>query len=177
MRSKGDLTDRIDPWIVDQLPEFEGKKLHDIGRGKLDLPDGEGELTQKAKNDEHKPLLKKVKQALKDRVDSVNASLRLVDSPACVIAAEQDLTPQLRRMLEAAGQKLPESKPVLELNVEHPLVRRLSAEADDGRFAALANVVLDHALLAEGGQLGNPAAHVQRVTRLLAEQGAGDEAV
>lgn len=170
------LTDRVDPWIIDQLPEFEGKKLHDVGRGKLDLPDGEGELTQKAKNDEHKPLLKKAKQALKDRVDAVNVSLRLVDSPACVIAAEQDLTPQLRRMLEAAGQKLPESKPVLEINVDHPLVRRLSAEADEGRFSALANVLLDHALLAEGGQLSNPAAHVERVTRLLAEQGAGEEA-
>ncbi|MGH7927275.1 MAG: molecular chaperone HtpG, partial [Candidatus Binatia bacterium] len=113
------LTDRIDPWIVDYLPEFEGKALHDVGRGNLKLPDGDGEITQQAKNDEHKPFLKKLKKTLKERVEAVNVSSRLVDSPACVVAGEQDLTPQLRRMLEASGQKLPESKPHLEINVEH----------------------------------------------------------
>lgn len=161
------LTDRIDPWIVDHLPEFEGKSLHDVGRGNLKLPDGDGEITQKAKNDEHKPLLKKIKKTLKDRVEAVNVSTRLVESPACVVAAEQDLTPQLRRMLETAGQKLPESKPLLELNMEHPLVRKLSAERDEKRFDALSNIILDHALLAEGAQLDNPAAYVRRMNQLL----------
>ena len=161
------LTDRIDPWIVDHLPEFEGKALHDVGRGSLNLPDGDGEITQQAKNDEHKPLLKKIKKTLKDRVEAVNASMRLVESPACVVAAEQDLTPQLRRMLETAGQKLPESKPVLEINLEHPLVRKLSAESDEKRFAALSNIILDHALLAEGAQLENPAAYVHRMNQFL----------
>jgi molecular chaperone HtpG len=161
------LTDRIDPWIVDHLPGFEGKSLHDVGRGNLKLPDGDGEMTQKAKNDEHKPLLKKIKKTLKDRVEAVNASTRLVESPACVVAAEKDLTPQLRRMLETAGQKLPESKPFLELNMEHPLVRKLSAERDERRFDALSNIILDHALLAEGAQLDNPAAYVRRMNQLL----------
>jgi molecular chaperone HtpG len=166
------LTDRIDPWIVDHLPEFEGKSLHDVGRGNLKLPDGDGEITQKAKNDEHKPLLKKIKKTLKDRVEAVNVSMRLVESPACVVAAEQDLTPQLRRMLETAGQKLPESKPLLEINMEHPLVRKLSAERDEKRFVALCNIILDHALLAEGAQLENPAAYVRRMNQLLLEIGA-----
>jgi molecular chaperone HtpG len=170
------LTDRIDPWIVDHLPEFEGKVLHDVGRGNLKLPDGEGDITQQARNDEQKPLLKKIKKTLKDRVEAVNVSMRLVESPACVVAAEQDLTPQLRRMLETAGQKLPESKPVLEINLEHPLVRKLSAEGDDKRFAALANIILDHALLVEGAQLENPAAYVQRMNQFLLDIDAKAEA-
>jgi molecular chaperone HtpG len=159
--------DRIDPWIVDQLPEFEGKTFQDIGRGQFTLPDADGEITQQSMNDEHKPLLKRIKKVLKDRVESVNVSQRLVDSPACVVAGEQDLGPQLRRMLEASGQKLPESKPILEINVSHPLVQRLSAETDGDTFDELSGIVLDHALLAEGGQLDNPAEYVRRMNRLL----------
>lgn len=161
------LTDRIDPWLVEHLGEFEGKPLHDVSRGNLALPEGEGEITQQAGNEEHKPLLKKLRRVLKERVEDVNVSTRLVDSPACVITAEHDLTPQLRRILEAAGQKLPDAKPVLEINVGHPLVQKLSAEADEGRFDALANVILDHALLAEGAPLPNPAAYVRRMNELL----------
>lgn len=161
------LTDRIDAWIVDHLPEFEGKTLHDAGRGNLEMPTGDGEITQQAKNDEYKPLLKKMKKVLKDRVESVNVSLRLVDSPACVVAGDNDLTPQLRRLLEGTGQKLPETKPLLEINTEHPLVKKLSAETDDARFTALSNVILDHALLAEGTPLPNPAAYVRRMNELL----------
>jgi molecular chaperone HtpG len=161
------LTDRIDPWIVDHLPEFDGKKLHDVGRGNLSMPEGEGDITQQADNDEHKPLLKKIKRILKDRVEAVNVSRRLVDSPACVVADEQDLTPQLRRMLEAAGQPLPEAKTVLEINVRHPLVKRLSAEADEQRFASLSHVLLDHALIAEGNAPPDPSAYVRRVNELL----------
>jgi molecular chaperone HtpG len=163
------LYDRIDPWVVDHLPEFEGKSFQDVGRGQLVLPDSDGELSQKAMNDENKPLLKKIRTMLKDRVEAVNISQRLVDSPACVVAGEQDLPPQLRRMLEASGQKLPESKPILEINIEHPLVVRLSAEADDKRFRELSNIVLDHALLAEGAQLANPAEYVRRINQLLLE--------
>jgi molecular chaperone HtpG len=163
------LYDRIDPWMVDALPEFEGKKFQDVGRGQLALPDGDGEISQKAMNDENKPLLKKIRNTLKDRVEAVNISQRLVNSPACVVTGEQDLTPQLRRMLEASGQELPESKPILEINIEHPLVTRLSAEADDTRFRELSNIVLDHALLAEGTQLSNPAEYVRRINQLLLE--------
>ncbi|HEX2140063.1 MAG TPA: molecular chaperone HtpG [Woeseiaceae bacterium] len=163
------LTDRIDAWIVDHLPEYEGKKLHDVGRGNLALPEGDGELTQQTRNEEHKPLLKKIRKTLKDRVTDVNVSLRLVDSPACVISSADDLAPQMRRLLEATGQKLPDSKPVLEINIEHPLVQKLSAETEERRFEALSNVILDHALLAEGAQLDNPAAYVRRMNELLLE--------
>jgi molecular chaperone HtpG len=163
------LYDRIDPWMVDHLPAFEGKTFQDVGRGQLALPDGDGELSQKAMNDENKPLLKKIRKTLKDRVEAVNISQRLVNSPACVVTGEQDLPPQLRRMLEASGQELPESKPILEINIEHPLVARLSAEADDTRFRELSNIVLDHALLAEGAQLSNPAEYVRRINQLLLE--------
>ena len=102
----------------------------------------------------------------------MNISQRLVDSPACVVTTEQDLAPQLRRMLEASGQQLPESKPILEINIEHPLVTRLSAETDDGRFGELSNIVLDHALLAEGAQLDSPADYVQRINRYLLDTDA-----
>ena len=163
------LYDRIDPWMVDHLAEFEGKKLQDVGRGQLELPEGKGEITQDALNDENKPLLKKIRQTLKDRVEAVNISQRLVNSPACVVTGEQDLAPQLRRMLEASGQELPESKPILEINIQHPLVLRLSAEVDNERFSQLSNIVLDHALLAEGAQLSNPAEYVRRINQLLLE--------
>lgn len=170
------LTDRIDPWIVDHLPEFEGKKLHDIGRGNLSMPEGEGEIAQQTVNDEHKPLLKKIKRALKGRVEAVNVSRRLVDSPSCVIADEKDLSPQLRRMLEAAGQPLPEAKTVLEINVGHPLVERLSAETDEQRFASLSHVLLDHALIAEGNVPPDPSAYVRRMNELLLESTSGPKA-
>ena len=163
------LHDRIDAWMVDHLPEFEGKTFQDVGRGQLELPDSAGELSQQAMNDENKPLLKKIRKTLQDRVEAVNVSQRLVDSPACVVTGEQDLPPQLRRMLEASGQEMPESKPILEINIEHPLVARLSAEADDTRFHELSNIVLDHALLAEGAQLSNPAEYVRRINQLLLE--------
>jgi molecular chaperone HtpG len=161
------LTDRIDPWVVDHIGEFEGKRLHDVSRGQLDLPDGEGEITHTALDDEYKPLLKKLRKTLKDRVDTVNVSRRLVDSPACVVAAAEDLAPQLRRMLEASGQKIPEAKPLLEINTRHPLVQRLSAESDEQRFVDLSYIILDHALLAEGTALENPAAYVKRMNKLL----------
>jgi len=163
------LTDRIDPWAVDNLAEYEGKSLQDVAREDLELPEGEGKITQDAINDEHKPLLKKIKKVLKERIEAVNVSRRLVDSPACVVAGADELNPQLRRMLEASGQAMPESKPILEVNIEHPLVTRLSAESDDARFTALSNIVLDHALLAEGSQLQNPADYVKRMNKLILE--------
>ena len=163
------LVDKIDPWVVEHLPEFDGKAFQDIARADLALPDGDGEITQSALNDEHKPFLKKLRSVLKERVETVNASQRLKDSPACVVTGEQDLTPQIRRMLEAAGQEVPETLPVLEVNVGHPLVEKLSGEEDDGRFTDLANIVLDQALLAESGQLNDPGAYLRRMNKLLAE--------
>jgi molecular chaperone HtpG len=163
------LTDRIDAWLVDGLTEYEGKSFADVAREGLDMPDGDGKITQEVMDDEHKALLKRVKKVLKDRIEEVHVSKRLVSSPACVVAGESELNPQLRRMLEASGQSLPDAKPILEINIEHPLVRRLSGEATGERFDALANIVLDHALLAEGSALDNPAEYVQRMNSLLLE--------
>ena len=163
------LTDRIDPWLVDALREYDGKELADVAREGLSLPDGDGVISQDVTDEQHKPLLKKIRQVLKDRVETVNTSRRLVDSPACVVAGEGDLNPSLKRMLEASGQSLPETKPILEVNVGHPLVERLSRESDDDRFSALSNILLDHALLAEGSQIENPADYVARMNRLLLE--------
>ncbi len=167
------LTDRIDPWLVDALTEFDGKSLQDVSRAQLSLPDSDGELSQTVMNDEHKSLLKKIKRALKDRVEAVNVSQRLVESPACVVSAEEEMSPQIRRMLEASGQSLPETKPILEVNVSHPLLERLSGEVDDGRFTELSKIVFDHALLAEGSQLDDPAEYVQRMNSLLLELDSG----
>ncbi len=171
------LTDRIDAWLTDSLTEFEGKALVDVAREALDIPEDGDEKAEDKLNDEHKKLLEKIQGALSGRVEAVNVSRRLVDSPACVVASDQDLNPQVRRMLEASGQELPESKPILEINIEHPLVSRLSAEADDARFDALSNIVLDHALLAEGSQLSNPAEYVQRMNNFLlnTDNGADSE--
>ncbi len=161
------LSDRIDPWLVDHLAEYDDMSFADVSRGQLPLPEGDGEITQEAINEEHKGLLKKIKRSLGDRVEAVNVSQRLVDSPACVVTAEQDLTPQLRRMLEASGQTLPEAKPILEVNVDHPLLIRVAAETGDEQFEELTKIVLDHALLAEGAQLDNPADYVRRVNQLI----------
>ncbi len=159
--------------MTDSLAEFEGKALVDVAREALDLPEEGDEKAQDKLNDEHKSLLEKIQGALSGRVEAVNVSRRLVDSPACVVASEQDLNPQVRRMLEASGQELPDSKPILEINVEHPLMTRLSGEADGGRFGALSNIVLDHALLAEGSQLANPAEYVRRMNDFLLNNNYG----
>ncbi len=167
------LTDRIDAWLADGLADYEGKKLVDVAREALDLPNEGDDAGQEELTDEHKALLEKIKGVLSERVEAVNVSRRLVDSPACVVAGDQDLNPQVRRMLEASGQQLPDAKPILEINIEHPLVTRLSGEADAGRFGALSNIVLDHALLAEGTQLENPAEYVQRMNDFLLHVDSG----
>ncbi len=165
------LTDRIDPWMVDHLREYDGKSFQDVSREPLHLPKGDGKITRDVLNEEHKSLLKKIARALSERVETVNVSQRLVDSPACVVTGEQDLTPQLRRMLEASGQALPDARPILEINVGHPLLVKLAEERDEARFSELAHIVLDHALLAEGAQLESPADYVRRVNRLILDLG------
>lgn len=167
------LTDRIDPWLMGGLSEFDGKTLVDVARSALDLPDAVDDAPDDDAEDQHKPLLERIKTVLGDRVTAVNVSRRLVDSPACVVAADDDLNPQLRRMLEASGQALPDAKPVLEINIEHPLVSRLANETDEARFADLSHIVMDHALLAEGSQLENPAEYVQRINKLMLGNDSG----
>jgi molecular chaperone HtpG len=170
------LCERIDEWVMGQLigelDGFEGKRLKDAARGDLELGTLESEDDRKRHDEElkeSKSLLKRVKDAIGDRVLEVRVSARLADSPACLVLGEHDLGAGMRRILEAAGQKAPESKPVLELNVGHPLVRHLDGLADAQRFKELSLLLCEQAELAEGGQLHNPAEFVQRLNRLLVD--------
>ncbi|MDP2226632.1 MAG: molecular chaperone HtpG [Moraxellaceae bacterium] len=166
------LTDRLDDWLMGYLTEFEGKPLQHVAKGALDLGalDSEEEKSAHAAEVEAaKPLLERLKQALGESVREVLVTQRLTDSPACLVRDENDLGSGMRELLAAAGQKLPESKPALEINPGHALLRRLQAESDDDRFSALAHLVLDQATLAEGGELADPAAYVQRLNKLLLE--------
>jgi molecular chaperone HtpG len=164
------LAERIDEWVMGQIDEFEGKKLKDAARGDLELGGLETEEEKKHHEEELKEsegLLKRVKDAVGDRIEAVRVSSRLKDSPSCLALGEHDMGANMRRILSATGQKVPESKPTLELNVEHPLVKYLEAVADEGQFKEFAQVLYEQAALAEGSQLANPAEYVQRLNRLL----------
>jgi len=164
------LSDRVDEWMLGGLTEFDGKKLQSIAKGDLDLGKLEDEAEKEAKKqveDAAKDLIEKVKATLGEQVKEVRVTHRLTDSPACLVAGEHDLSGNLERMLKAAGQKTPESKPTLEINPTHGLVERLKAEKDDAKFNDLAHLLFDQALLAEGGQLNDPASFVKRMNSLL----------
>jgi molecular chaperone HtpG len=166
------LCDRIDEWLAGHLSEFDGKPLQDVGKGQLDLGKLEDESEKKAKEElakEHESLLERAKKVLEGKVEEVRVTNRLTDSPACLVVGEYDMGAQMRRILEAAGQKVPDNKPTLELNPEHPLVIRLESEPDEDRFADLIEILLDQAQLAEGGQLKDPAAYVRKLNKLLLE--------
>lgn len=167
------LTDRIDEWMLQHLTEFEGRRLRDITRGELNL-DGESDAASEDEDNEaadEPPLIARVRDVLGERVESVRASKRLTQSPACLVLSEHDIGYQMREMLKAAGHEAPDSKPGLELNLEHPLIRRLEREADDAGFERLSLLVLDLASLAEGRQLQDPAAYTQRLNEFLLELG------
>ncbi len=160
---------RIDAWVMDHLQDFEGKKFKDATRGDLDLgglANAADQEKAEAQLKESKPLLKRVKDALGDRVSEVRVSTRLKDSAAVLVAGEHDMSAPLRRVLEAVGQQAPAAKPVLELNMEHHLVRYLEQRGETPEFAELAMVIYEQALLAEGAQLADPGAFVQRLNRL-----------
>jgi len=162
------LTDRVDEWMLSHLYEFEGHPLQSVAKGSVDL----GTLQDEAEKKEAEaaatafaPLQEKLKVALKERAKDVRVTTRLVDSPACIVVEEGDMSAHLARMLKQAGQQAPKGLPILEVNAQHALVKRI--EHDDAHFDDLAQLLFDQAWLAEGGQLDNPAEHVQRVTRLL----------
>jgi molecular chaperone HtpG len=164
------LSDRIDEWVMGQLDEFEGKKFKDAARGDLELGSLAGAAEKQAQEELHKEskgLLKRVKDALGDRVSEVRNSTRLKDSPAVLVLGEDELGASMRRVLQASGQKVPEAKPALELNVSHPLVKYMDGAGDADQFTELAQLLYDQAALSEGGQLSNPAAYVQRLNRVL----------
>ena len=155
------LTDRIDEWLVSHLPEYKGKALKSVARGKLDLGQS-GEPDESARQ-----LAGRVKKALGERVGNVLPSDRLTESPACVVADEHGLSPVMARMMRQAGQEVPEVTPNLEINPDHPLLSLMAQQADGSRFDELASLLMDQALLAEGGELADPAAYVRRVNDLL----------
>ena len=172
------LYDRIDEWLMSNLPEFDGKAFHDITRAGLVLPgeekakseDGEGSAEDADQADaDDDPLAERIKAALADRVEAVRASTRLTDSPACLVQGEFALGRQMQRIMEATGQAFTPPKPSFEYNAEHPLLKRLDQESDEDRFAELVLVLFDQASLAEGDALQDAGAYVNRINRLLLE--------
>jgi len=165
------LSDRVDEWLTGNLHEFDGKPLKSVAKGGLDLGalEDEAEKTaQKEAEDAMKPLVERIKSTLGERVKDVRVTHRLTDSPACLVTGEGDMSANLERLLKAAGQAAPTVKPTLEINPSHALVTRLNSETDEDRFADWANLLFEQALLAEGGQLDDPASFVRRLNGLLA---------
>ena len=163
------MTDRVDEWALNFLQEFDGTPLQSVAKGAVDLGSLQDETEKKAAEDAaeaFKPVLAKLKEALKDKADDVRVTTRLVDSPACLVVKDHGMSMQLARMLKQAGQQAPEMKPVLEVNADHALVKKLSADANPN-FNDLAHILFDQALLAEGGLPEDPAAYVKRVNALL----------
>ncbi|MDY0743135.1 molecular chaperone HtpG [Paucibacter sp. R3-3] len=161
------LTDRVDEWMLSHLYEFEGKPLQSVAKGALDLDKMQDEEEKKKAEEAaeaNKPLLDRLKASLKERAKDVRVSTRLVDSPACIVVEEGDMSGHLARLLKQAGQSAPASLPTLEINADHALVKKLDSSA---HFDDLANVLFDQAVLAEGGTLEDPAAYVKRVNAML----------
>ena len=166
------LSDRIDEWLMSHLMEFDGKKFQDVARGSLDL----GKMEDSAEKEEQEKTEKKfealttrIKGQLEGNVKEVRITHRLTDSPACLVVDDEDMGEQMRRIMEAAGQTMPETKPIFELNPEHPLIVKLDQEQDEERFADLVSIIFDQASLAEGRQLEDPGQFTRRLNKLLLE--------
>jgi molecular chaperone HtpG len=162
------LSDRVDEWLTSHLMEYEGKKLQSVAKGELDLDDdekSEKELEKKAKSAEK--LLKRMKDALKEKASDVRVTNRLTDSPACIVLNEQDMAMHMQRILKEAGHELPATLPILEINPDHPIVKKLDTEKSKKKFADWSSILFDQALLAEGGQLDDPAGFVAKLNKML----------
>jgi molecular chaperone HtpG len=161
------MTDRVDEWALSFLTEFDGTPLQSVAKGAVDLgalQDEDEKKAAEAAAEVFKPVLERLKDSLKDKAKDVRVTSRLVDSPACLVVEDGDLSTQLARMLKQAGQPAPDVKPILEVNAEHPLVKKLESSE---HFDDLAHILFDQALLAEGGLPDDPAAYVKRVNLLL----------
>ncbi|MEE2914776.1 MAG: molecular chaperone HtpG [Pseudomonadota bacterium] len=166
------LHDRVDEWLMSHLTEYDGKQFQDVARATLDLgdlADEEEKEAQEAAEKENEALVERVKAALEDKVQEVRISHRLTDSPGCLVTGDDEMGMQMRKMLESAGQAVPDAKRIFELNPNHPLVERLDAEQEESRFSELAMILYDQSALAEGTQLEEPAVYVQRINKLLLE--------
>ncbi len=174
------LSDRVDEWMVGHLTEFEGKQLQSVAKGDLDLGALADETEKKAQeqiNEEFKDLLAEIKTKLDAKVKEVRVTYRLTDSPACLVADTNDLSGNLERMLKAAGQKVPDSKPILEINPTHPLIAKLKVEQGKERFGDWCHILFDQSLLAEGGQIEDPATFVKRLNALMLELAGGESRI
>jgi molecular chaperone HtpG len=171
------MSDRIDEWMMGYLTEFDGKSFQDVARGELDLSKITGEEPkpesnaddEKSEDKENAELLVRIKSLLEDKVEEVRSTSRLTNSPACLVVGANDMGEQMRKIMAAAGQPVPEAKPILEINAEHPLVNKLDTEADEDRAKVLAGVLFDQAALSAGRPLENPAQFVQELNRLMFE--------
>jgi len=164
------LTDRVDEWLVSHLTDYQGKHLQSVAKGALDLGELEDEADKEQAEkaaEEHKDLLERVKTSLGETVKEVRVSNRLTNSPACLVVDHYDMSQNLARVLKQLGQDAPMPTPIMEVNLEHPLVSRLEGEQDEARFGELARLLFDQALLAEGGQLEDPAGFVHRLNKLM----------
>ena len=160
------MSDRIDEWMIGSLAEYEGKKLKSVAKGEVPLDEADKKKQEEATK-EAEPLLKRLKEVLGDRVGDVKVSARLTDSPSCLALSDYEMAPHLARLLREAGQDMPESRPTLEINPAHALVKRVQAEADEGKARDLATLLLEQAEISAGAQLPDPAAFVQRMNRVL----------
>ncbi|MBQ75308.1 MAG: molecular chaperone HtpG [Gammaproteobacteria bacterium] len=169
------LYDRIDEWLMSHLMEFDGKQFQDVAKGSLDLGDLEDKKEKEEKTkveEEFKGLVERITEVLGEKVEEVRITHRLTDSPACLVVNEDEMGMQMRRVLESAGQEVPSTKRIFEINPEHPLLEKLNDEPDMDRFDDLTQVIYDQATLAEGGQLDEPASYVKRLNKLLLELSA-----
>jgi len=166
------LTERIDEWMMSHIFDFEGTSFQDVAKGELELDDAASEEDKKAQEEAAKKsegLIERLKERLTEKVSDVRVTTRLTESPACLVLNAYDMGAQMRQIMQAAGQELPDTKPVFEINVEHPLIQKLDQEVDEDRFGELALVIFDQADLAAGGQLDDPASYVARLNKLLLE--------
>jgi len=165
------LSDRVDEWLMSHLAEYDGKPLRDVAKGEWDesADDEDAKQALEAAEKASESLIERMQGVLSERVAGIRPTTRLTSSPACLTVAEHEMGAQMRRIMEAAGQEMPETKPTMEINVDHPLLQRLDQESDEERFADLAQILLDQAALAEGSVLEDPATYVARLNKLLVE--------
>jgi len=166
------MYDRVDEWMMSYLTEFDGKSLGSVAKGDLDLgsiSDKEEKEAQETVEKESEKLIERLKDKLADNVSDVKVSHRLTSSPACVVLGEQEMALHMQQLMKQAGHEIPESKPTLEINPGHPILKKMDAEIDEDRFSDWSRLLLDQAVLAEGGQLDDAAGFVQRMNELIIE--------
>ena len=161
------MSERVDEWLMGQIQEFDGKTFQSVAKGELDLADLKGEEKDKKESEQDKKLLERIKTTLAEQVEEVRSSMRLTQSPSCIVLNEHDMAMYMQQLMKQAGQEMPVSKPVLEVNTDHPILKRMQDEKDDDLFNEWASLLLDQAVLSEGGQLEDPATFVRRMNDMM----------